>query len=106
MDGDVRRTGGQWHAADGAPADGFAPPGPPHLPRMARTGVHRRCAVTSDHTDASACALTRVRRVRRWLTWPRATSRSGRVPALRVKLYFLIRFSNLFFSSFLNYTAP
>jgi hypothetical protein len=56
MSGDVRRSGGQWHAADGAPAGGFAPPGPPHLPWTARTGARRRCAVTSGHTDASACA--------------------------------------------------
>jgi hypothetical protein len=28
MAGDVRRSGGQWHAANGAPAGGFAPPGP------------------------------------------------------------------------------
>jgi hypothetical protein len=56
MAGDVRRAGGQWHAADGAPAGGFAPPGPPHLLRTARTGVHRRCVVTGGHTDTSACA--------------------------------------------------
>jgi hypothetical protein len=55
MAGDVHRAGGQWHAADGAPAGGFAPPGPPHLPRTACTGVHRRCTVTGGHTDASAC---------------------------------------------------
>jgi hypothetical protein len=28
MAGDVCRSGGQWHAADGALAGGFAPPGP------------------------------------------------------------------------------
>jgi hypothetical protein len=56
MAGDVRRASSQWHAADGAPAGGFAPPGPPHLPRTARTGAHRRYAVTGGHTDASACA--------------------------------------------------
>jgi hypothetical protein len=28
MAGDVRRSGDQWHAVDGAPAGGFAPPGP------------------------------------------------------------------------------
>jgi hypothetical protein len=56
MAGDVRRSGGQWHAAGGAPAGGFSPPGPPHLPRTARTGARRRCAVTSGHTGASACA--------------------------------------------------
>jgi hypothetical protein len=55
MAGDVRRAGGQWHAADDASADGFAPPGPPHLLWTARKGVHRRCAVTGGHTDASAC---------------------------------------------------
>jgi hypothetical protein len=56
MAGDVHRAGGQWHTADGAPAVGFAPPGPPHLPRTARTGVHWRCAVTGGHTGASTCA--------------------------------------------------
>jgi hypothetical protein len=56
MAGDVRRSGGQRHAADGAPSGGFAPPGPPHLPQTARTGAHQRCVVTSGRTDASACA--------------------------------------------------
>jgi hypothetical protein len=56
MAGDVRRAGGQWHTADGAPAGRFAPPGPPHLPWTARTGAHRRCAGTGGHTDASTSA--------------------------------------------------
>jgi hypothetical protein len=55
MAGDVRRYGGEWHAAGGASAGGFAPPGPPHLPRTAHMGARRRYAVTSSHTGASAC---------------------------------------------------
>jgi hypothetical protein len=69
---------------------------------MARTGVHRRCAVTGGHTDASVCApdagtaRTAVADVaaRDVALW----TRSG----AWVHLYFLIRFSNLIFSSFLN----
>jgi hypothetical protein len=106
MAGDVRRSGGQWHAADSAPAGGFAPPGPATCHRW-----HARVLVGAAQwpavTLAPRCACPkRVRRVRRWPTWPRATSRPGRVPALSVQMYFMILFSKWFFSNFPNETVP
>jgi hypothetical protein len=106
MAGDVRRAGGQWHAADGAPADGFAPPGPPHLPRTARTGIHRSCAVTGGHTEASACApdagtaRTVVADVaaRDVALWTRSSARG--------EIVFSDSIFKFVFSSFQNYTAP
>jgi hypothetical protein len=56
MAGDVRRSGSQWRATGGAPAGGSAPPGTAHLPRTARVSSLWRCAVTSGHSGASACA--------------------------------------------------
>jgi hypothetical protein len=55
MAGDVRRSGDQWHAADGA-GRRIRATWPRHLPGTTRTGACRRCAVTSGHTGASACA--------------------------------------------------
>jgi hypothetical protein len=81
MAGDMRRSGGHWHATGGAPAGGLAPPSAVHLPRPSRGSSHRRSAATDGRSDASACALdastTRTAACRRGHARRRGRARSG-----------------------------
>jgi hypothetical protein len=81
MAGGVRRSGSQWRATGGAPADGFAPLGTVHLPRASRGSSRRRSATTDDRSGASACApdagTARTTACRRGRTRRRGRARSG-----------------------------
>jgi hypothetical protein len=101
MAGDVRRPGGQWRAADGAPVRWI--------------GATWRRPLATDVTGESTLAQRSDRRSLRRLgvraqrgyvmydgapTWLRATSRAKRTPAFQGKFSLLNRFSNTIFFKF------
>jgi hypothetical protein len=88
-------------AANGAPWAVRRPADQHHLAQPLSTDGTRECSPAL-HSGQRSHRPKWVRRVRRWSTWPRKTSRPNASRRSRCCLHFTDQFSKLFFSNFSN----